>query len=75
MSGLGCSSWAGESSAESRAWEPVELDWRGGKAEPIKRSPEIYEGLVVIKRELLPDGRSKLILKDPRSGDFSDRVV
>ncbi len=30
---------------------------------------------VVIKRELLPDGRFKLILKDPRSGDFSDRVV
>ena len=33
------------------------------------------EGQVVIKRELLPDGRSKLILKDPESGDFSDRVV
>jgi hypothetical protein len=30
---------------------------------------------VVIKRELLPDGRSKLILKDPTTGDFSDRVV
>ena len=35
----------------------------------------MYEGLVVIKRELLPDGRFKLILKDPESGDFSDRVV
>jgi hypothetical protein len=23
----------------------------------------------------VPDGRSKLILKDPKSGDFSDRVV
>ena len=62
-------------SAKSRAWEPVELDWRGGKTERIAKVPEIYEGLVVIKRELLPDGRSKLILKDPRSGDFSDRVV
>jgi hypothetical protein len=30
---------------------------------------------VVIKRELLPDGRHKLILKDPTTGDFSDRVV
>jgi len=62
-------------SAKSRAWEPVELDWRGGKTEPIAKDPEIFEGQVVIKRELLPDGRSKLILKDPDSGDFTDRVV
>ena len=62
-------------SAKSRAWEPLELDWRGGATKPIGKAPETYEGLVVIKRELLPDGRSKLILKDPTSGDFSDRVV
>ena len=31
--------------------------------------------MVVIKREILPDGRHKLILKDPASGDYSDRVV
>jgi predicted dehydrogenase len=63
-------------SAGSRAWEPVELfEWRGGKTPPIAREPETYEGFVVIKRELLPDGREKLILKDPRSGDFSDRIV
>ncbi len=29
----------------------------------------------MIKRELLPDGRVKLILKDPATGDFVDRVV
>ena len=29
------------------------------------------EGQVVIKRELLPDGRHKLILKDPATGDFT----
>jgi predicted dehydrogenase len=62
-------------SAKSRAWETVEFDWRGGKTAPIAKNPEIYEGLVVIKRELLPDGRTKLILKDPKSGDFSDRVI
>ncbi len=62
-------------SAKSRAWEEVELEWRGGKTERIAKEPEVYEGLVVIKRELLPDGRFKLILKDPKSGDFSDRVV
>jgi hypothetical protein len=29
----------------------------------------------VIKREILPDGRHKLILKDEKSGDFTDRIV
>ena len=65
-------------SARSRSWEQVELaDWRGGKAPRIGsgREPETHEGMVVIKREILPDGRHKLIVKDPASGDFSDRVV
>ena len=62
-------------SAGSRRWEPVDLDWRGGVTEPISKTPEIYDGQVVIKRELLPDGRAKLILKDPESGDFTDRIV
>ena len=39
------------------------------------RRRELYEGHVVIKREILPDGREKLILKDPATGDFVDRVV
>ena len=55
--------------------EPVEVEWRHGTTEPISKEPEIFDGQVVIKREILPDGRSKLILKDPQSGDFSDRVV
>jgi hypothetical protein len=29
----------------------------------------------VIKRETMPDGRQKLIVKDPATGDFSDRIV
>ena len=62
-------------SAKSRAWEPVEVDWRGAATPRIASSPEMYEGQVVIKREILPDGRQKLILKDEASGDFSDRVV
>jgi len=41
----------------------------------IASTPETYVGQVVIKREILPDGRHKLILKDPSSGDFTDRVV
>lgn len=62
-------------SAKARAWVPVELDWRGGTTARIAAKPQLYEGQVVIKRELLPDGREKLILKDPATGDFTDRVV
>ena len=63
-------------SAKSRGWEPVELfEWRGGATPRIAKSPETYDGQVVIKRELLPDGREKLILKDPATGDFTDRVT
>ena len=51
------------------------VDWRGGSTPRIAATPETFDGQVVIKRELLPDGRQKLILKDPASGDFSDRVV
>jgi hypothetical protein len=54
----------------------VELfEWRGCETPRMATDPELHEGLVVIKRELLPDGRQKLILKDPASGDFLDRVV
>jgi hypothetical protein len=65
-------------SAKSHGWVPVELeDWRGERVARIGagREPETYEGMVVIKREILPDGRHKLILKDPENGDFVDRVV
>ncbi|MEA2676410.1 MAG: hypothetical protein QOJ81_551 [Chloroflexota bacterium] len=65
-------------SAKSGRWEPVELfEWRGGVAPRIGAGaqPQIFDGKVVIKRETLPDGRHKLILKDPATGDFEDRVV
>jgi len=62
-------------SAAAHAWVPVDLDWRGGTTPRIASVPETYEGQVVIKREILPDGRHKFILKDPVSGDFTDRVV
>jgi len=63
-------------SAKSRAWEAVELfEWRAGSTARIAASPAMFEGQVGIKRETLPDGRHKLILKDPASGDFTDRIV
>jgi len=62
-------------SAADRAWAPVELDWRGGTTPRISREPERFDGHVVIKSELLPDGRRKMILKDERTGDYVDRVT
>ncbi|HEU5324685.1 MAG TPA: Gfo/Idh/MocA family oxidoreductase [Candidatus Limnocylindria bacterium] len=63
-------------SAKSRQWEPVALfEWRGEGASRIAIEPQMHDGKVVIKRETLPDGREKLILKDPNSGDFADVVV
>jgi hypothetical protein len=62
-------------SARSRVWEPVDVEWRGGETARLATEPETFDGHVVIKREILPDGRQKLILKDPATGDFVDRVV
>jgi predicted dehydrogenase len=63
-------------SAESRRWEPVELEiWRGAGVEPVARARREHDGKVVIKEEKMPDGRRKLILKDEGSGAFSDVVV
>jgi predicted dehydrogenase len=62
-------------SAKSGAWEPVELEWRGGSTPRIAREPALFKGDTVIKREILPDGRVKLILKEAATGNYVDRVV
>lgn len=62
-------------SARSRQWESIALpEWRAGTTRRIDVAPEIFEGQFVIKRELLPDGRAKLILRNPATGDFSERI-
>jgi predicted dehydrogenase len=62
-------------SAASRAWEPVQLEWRGGTTERIGRQREEWDGKTVIKREKMPDGREKLIVKDEATGRFADVVT
>ena len=62
-------------SARSRAWEPVELDWRGGSTPRVSREAPTLDGHVVIKEELLPDGRLKLILKNAQTNAFEQRFV
>lgn len=65
---------AGYRSAESKRWEPVDVDpWRGSLEAPSTGAPaETLGGNLVVKRERMPDGRLKLILKDPESGRFSE---
>ena len=62
-------------SAASRRWEPVEMEWRGGSTPRISKAVQHHDGQVVIKEETMPDGKVKMILKDPASGTFSERVV
>src|SRR5918994_3886980 len=62
-------------SAETRQWEQVQLeDWRGAGVPRIARERREHDGRTVIKEEKMPDGRSKLILKDERTGEFVDVV-
>ena len=62
-------------SAESKRWEPVDLDpWRGRLEAPSAgAAAETFGGSLVVKRERMPDGRLKLILKDPGSGRITER--
>jgi hypothetical protein len=63
-------------SAASKRWEPVELaDWRGAaEAESGGGPAEHDEGHWIIKRERMPDGRTKLILKDKQTGAVVQKV-
>jgi hypothetical protein len=62
-------------SGKSRAWEPVELQWRGGTAPRLAREKRTWDGKTVIKEEQMPDGRRKLIVKDEATGEFADVVT
>ena len=63
-------------SARSRRWEPVLIDdWRGrGSAEELAGQSEMVDGFQLMKRERMPDGSVKLILKDPRTGKIQERL-
>jgi predicted dehydrogenase len=59
-------------SAESKKWEPVQLAlWRGQR----QSSGEIHhvdydQQYLLVKEELLPDGKTRLILKDKHTGEI-----
>jgi len=64
-------------SAKTKRWEPVQLDvWRG--KEVTQTGPVIADydqAHVLIKKEKLPDGRIKVILKHKDSGVISEKVM
>jgi predicted dehydrogenase len=62
-------------SAESRQWERVDAEWRGGTTERIRRDITRHDGHAIVKEEVLPDGRRKLILSDKDTGSIFDIVT
>ncbi|MGI9665735.1 MAG: Gfo/Idh/MocA family protein [Acidimicrobiia bacterium] len=62
-------------SADSRNWEPVDVEWRGGSTERISKNVSYHDGHAIVKSEVLPDGRSKLILADKDTGSIFDLVT
>lgn len=63
--------------AESKKWEPVLLDvWRGQTGLKGEVERQDYDGEnYLIKEELLPDGRKKVIVRNKKSGDISEKIV
>ena len=62
-------------SAKERTWVPVDLDWRHGEAEPIRREIAEYDGKNIVKQETMPDGRVKMILMEKDTGRIVDITV
>jgi predicted dehydrogenase len=63
-------------SAESKRWEPVQLeDWRGSEeAGSVAQFTEYDQDHYLVKEEKMPDGHTKLILKEKASGKIIQRV-
>jgi predicted dehydrogenase len=63
-------------SIESKRWEKIALEaWRGRGESDSTLELYPFDGQHwLIKRERMPDGRTKLILKDRQTGEVSQRV-
>ncbi len=62
-------------SAESRQWEPVQAEWRGGSTPRIKKHAATHDGHAIVKDEILPDGRKKLMLSHKDTGEVFDQII
>ena len=63
-------------SVETRGWAPVELAvWRGAEGAGAATGTQEYnEQYFLIKQEKMPDGKTKLILKDKQSGKIVQQI-
>jgi len=64
-------------SAESRKWEPIEIDdWRAAAPTPrISMQPAMVDGLAIVKEERMHGNKLKQILCDQQTGKIIERVV
>ncbi|MCC7450398.1 MAG: Gfo/Idh/MocA family oxidoreductase [Anaerolineae bacterium] len=64
-------------SVQTKRWEPVELaDWRGAADSGTKVALTDYDAdHYLIKEEKMPDGRTKVILKNKASGSITQKIV
>jgi len=64
-------------SIRSKRWEPVELEiWRGESGSGEESSAVEYnDQYLLIKEEKMPDARTKMILKDKKSGIVVQKIV
>ena len=64
-------------STESKQWEPVVLeDWRGSdEVDTDVQMAEYDADFFLIKKEKMPDGRTKLILKEKKAGKIVQKVI
>ena len=67
---------AAYSSIQSKKWEPIKLThWRGRDAAPnVASLREFDSDHVLVKEERMPDGSSKLILRNKQTGKISQRA-
>ena len=63
-------------SAKSKQWEPIQLEvWRGEESVELIRSITEVDGKVLLKTEVMPDGKTKQILKDPETGRIIEQIL
>ena len=63
-------------SVKSKRWEPVEIDdWRGRETvDRVSAGSDYDEQYLLVKEETMPDGRTKLILKDKKDGRIVQKI-
>lgn len=64
-------------SAKTKKWATVHVnDWRGMNEGPNKALTESFDAdHFLVKKEIMPDGQLKLILKEKKSGKIIERIV